>query len=81
MLYPNLGQALHKASGKRLSMFLAIYLPKGVTAAPKMSIELYAAGQLRQDNYQSSCRRRTPAVAFNIPAAFRSMLFHQAITN
>ena len=44
MLYPNLGQALHKASGKQLSMFLAIYLPKGVTAAPKMSIELYAGG-------------------------------------
>ena len=25
-------------------MFLSIYLPKGATAAPKMSIELYAGG-------------------------------------
>ena len=45
MLYPNLGQALHKASSKGLSMFLSIYLPKGTTAAPKMSIELAQAGQ------------------------------------
>ena len=44
MLYPNLGQALHKTTGKQLSMFLSIYLPKGATTAPKMSIELYAGG-------------------------------------
>ena len=45
MLYPNLGEPLHKAGSKGLSMFLTIYPPKGSTAAPKMSIELAQAGQ------------------------------------
>jgi hypothetical protein len=45
MLYPNLGEPLHKSSRKGLSMFLTIYPPKGSTAAPKMSIELDQAGQ------------------------------------
>jgi hypothetical protein len=45
MLYPNLGEPLHKAGSKGLSMFLTIYPPKGSTTAPKMSIELAQAGQ------------------------------------
>jgi VWFA-related protein len=45
MLYPNLGEPLHKAGSKGLSMFLTIYPPKGSAAAPKMSIELDQAGQ------------------------------------
>ncbi len=45
MLYPNLGEPLHKAGSKGLSMFLTIYPPKGSAAAPKMSIELAQAGQ------------------------------------
>jgi hypothetical protein len=45
MLYPNLGDPLHKAGSKGLSMFLTIYPPKGATTAPKMSIELAQAGQ------------------------------------
>src|SRR5262249_49638089 len=45
MLYPNMGEVLNKASTKGLSMFLTIYLPKGATASPKMSIELDQGGQ------------------------------------
>ena len=45
MLYPNLGEPLHKAGSKGLSMFITIYPPKGMTASPKMSIELAQAGQ------------------------------------
>lgn len=45
MLYPNMGQALHKAGSKGLSMFLTIYQAKGATAAAKMIIELDQAGQ------------------------------------
>jgi hypothetical protein len=45
MLFPNLGEPLHKASSKGLSMFLTIYPPKGSTTAPKMSIELAQSGQ------------------------------------
>ena len=45
MLFPNLGEPLHKAGSKGLSMFLTIYPPKGSTTAPKMSIELAQAGQ------------------------------------
>ena len=45
MLFPNLGEPLHKAGSKGLSMFLTIYPPRGSTTAPKMSIELAQAGQ------------------------------------
>ena len=45
MLFPNLGEPLHKAGSKGLSMFLTIYPAKGSTTAPKMSIELAQAGQ------------------------------------
>ena len=44
MLVPNLGQPLHKASSKGLSMFVTIYPAKNSTAAPKMTIELYMGG-------------------------------------
>ncbi len=44
MLVPNLGQPLHKASSKGLSMFVTIYPAKNSTAAPKMTIELYMSG-------------------------------------
>ena len=45
ILYPNMGEPLHKAGSKGLSMFLTIYPAKGSTTAPKMSIELAQAGQ------------------------------------
>jgi VWFA-related protein len=45
VLFPNLGEPLHKASSKGLSMFLTIYPGIGSTAAPKMSIELAQKGQ------------------------------------
>jgi len=45
MLYPNMGQPLHKTGSKGMSMFLTIYQAKGATAAAKMSIELDQAGQ------------------------------------
>ena len=44
VLFPNLGEPLHKASSKGLSMFLTIYPGKG-SGAPKMSIELAQKGQ------------------------------------
>jgi len=50
MLYPNLGEPLHKAGSKGLSMFVTIYPAKNSTSSPKMTIELYMgaspAGQL-----------------------------------
>lgn len=45
MLFPNLGEPLHKANSKGLNMFLTIYPPKGSSVAPKMSVELAQAGQ------------------------------------
>jgi hypothetical protein len=45
MLFPNLGEPLHKGVSKGLSLFLTIYPGKGSTAAPKMSIELSQKGQ------------------------------------
>jgi len=45
MLYPNMGEPLHKAGSKGLSMFVTIYPAKGSTGAPRMSIELAQAGQ------------------------------------
>jgi len=44
MLVPNLGQPLHKAGSKGLSIFVTIYPAKNSTAAPKMTIELYMGG-------------------------------------
>jgi VWFA-related protein len=45
MLFPNLGEPLHKANSKGLNMFLTIYPPKGSSVAPKMTVELAQAGQ------------------------------------
>jgi VWFA-related protein len=45
VLFPNLGEPLHKASSKGLSMFLTIYPGTGSGATPKMSIELAQKGQ------------------------------------
>jgi VWFA-related protein len=44
MLYPNMGEPLHKAGSKGLTMFVTIYPAKNSTAAPKMTIELYMGG-------------------------------------
>ena len=44
MLYPTLGEPLHKAGSKGLSMFVTIYPAKNSTASPKMTIELYMGG-------------------------------------
>ena len=44
MLVPNLGQPLHKAGSKGLSIFVTIYPARNSTAAPKMTIELYMGG-------------------------------------
>jgi len=44
MLVPNLGEPLHKASSKGLSMFVTIYPAKNSSAAPKMTIGLYLGG-------------------------------------
>jgi VWFA-related protein len=45
MLFPNLGEPLHKANSKGLNMFLTIYPPKGASVAPKMTVELAQAMQ------------------------------------
>ncbi len=45
LLIPNMGEALHKAGSKGLSLFVTIYPAAGSTAAPKMTIELYKSGQ------------------------------------
>jgi len=45
MLFPNLGEPLHKAGSKGLSMFLTIYPGRGATATPKMTVELAQKGQ------------------------------------
>jgi hypothetical protein len=44
MLYPNMGEPLHKAGSKGLTMFVTIYPANNSTAAPKMTIELYMGG-------------------------------------
>jgi len=44
ILYPNLGEPLHKTGNKGLSMFMTVYAAKGA-GAPKMSIELSQAGK------------------------------------
>lgn len=45
MLFPNLGEPLHKANSKGLNMFLTIYPPKGSNVAPKMTVELAQGSQ------------------------------------
>jgi VWFA-related protein len=45
LLVPNMGEAVHKANSKGLSLFVTVYPPKGSTAAPKMSLELAQGGQ------------------------------------
>ncbi len=44
MLIPNLGEPLHKAGSKGLTIFVTSYPAKNSTAAPKMTIELYMGG-------------------------------------
>jgi VWFA-related protein len=45
LLVPNMGEALHKAGSKGLSLFVTIYPATGSTAVPKMTIELYQSGR------------------------------------
>ena len=45
LLYPNMGEALHKGGGRGLSLFLAIYPAKGSTTQPKVSIEFGQGGK------------------------------------
>ncbi len=45
LLYPNLGEPLHKAGSRGLSMFVTVYPAKAATAPPKLMIELYMGGK------------------------------------
>ncbi len=45
LLYPNLGEAVHKESSKQLPFFFTIYMPPGATASPKLLIELRRGGR------------------------------------
>jgi len=45
LLYPNLGEPLHKTAGKALSVFVTIYRPKGTSTAPSMVLEVDQAGR------------------------------------
>jgi VWFA-related protein len=45
LLYPNMGEALHKGGGRSLSLFLAVYPAKGSTTQLKLSIEFGQGGK------------------------------------
>jgi VWFA-related protein len=45
LLYPNLGEPLHKAGSRGLSMFITLYPAKAATAPPKLMIELDMGGK------------------------------------
>lgn len=45
LLIPNMGDPLHKAGSKGLSLFVTIYPAKGPTASPKMTLELAQGGR------------------------------------
>jgi co-chaperonin GroES (HSP10) len=54
VLFPNLGEPLHKAGSRGLSMFLTIYPGTGSGASPKMSIEL--AQKAAPGSLPTNCR-------------------------
>jgi hypothetical protein len=45
LLYPNLGEAVHKEASKQLPFFFTVYLPSGSQTAPKLMIELRQQGK------------------------------------
>ncbi|HEX8889209.1 MAG TPA: VWA domain-containing protein [Pyrinomonadaceae bacterium] len=45
LLYPNLGEAVHKEASKQLPFFFTVYLPSGSQTAPKLMIELRQKGK------------------------------------
>jgi hypothetical protein len=44
LVYPNLGEQLHKATDKQLAFFLTAYAANGNTAVPKLTIEVKRQG-------------------------------------
>jgi len=44
LVYPNLGEELHKATDKQLAFFLTAYAARGKTAAPRLTIEVKQQG-------------------------------------
>ncbi len=46
LLYPTMGEALHKSAGRGLVLLLTVYPAKGSSTAPKLSIEFERGGQV-----------------------------------
>jgi len=45
LVYPNLGEAVSKSAMKQLPFFFNVYVAKGTTAAPRMTIEVLQGGK------------------------------------
>jgi len=45
LVYPNLAEAAHKGASTQLPFFFTLYAPKGLKAAPKLSVELRQNGK------------------------------------